>query len=91
MQGTKSATGFGRMILYTISVLIHARLIAAIDTAKNDTMDFEDMLRENYRGPIAFFTISVLLFIIVMLGCCLYVSKRGNLQNPDAVVVDFNL
>ena len=75
----------------TIFITIIIFLVPSIKALENDTGgDFEDFLRENYRGPIAFFVISVLLFVILMLSCCLYVSKRGNLHNPDAVPVDFN-
>lgn len=53
----------------------------------NDTGDFEDVLRENYRGPVAFVCISSLLFCILMLSCLLYVNNRGNLHNPDATTI----
>ncbi|KAI9562090.1 hypothetical protein GHT06_013056 [Daphnia sinensis] len=90
MEWTKSATKIVRMMLYAFCILLDAHLIPPVDAIENDTGDFEDVLREHYRGPVAFFTISVLLFIILMLSCCLYASKRSNLHNPDAIVVDFN-
>lgn len=90
MEWRKCATKVVRMMLYAFCILLHAHLINPVDAAENDTGDFEDVLRENYRGPIAFFTISVLLFVVLMLSCCFYASKRSNLHNPDAIVVDFN-
>lgn len=91
MEGMKCFAKNAMPVFSPFFLVITIYLISSIQAVENDTGgDFEDVLRENYRGPVAFFTISALFFVILMLSCCLYVSKRGNLHNPDAVPVDFN-
>ena len=55
-----------------------------VDSDGSTWGNYEDVLRENYRGPWAFTFICALIFVIIMLSCCLFVSERGGgLQNMD--------
>jgi len=39
--------------------------------------DFEDQIRENYRGPLAFFVLTVLVFIFFILVWCHCINSKG--------------
>ncbi len=39
--------------------------------------DFEDQIRENYRGPLAFFVLTVLAFIFFILVWCYCINSKG--------------
>lgn len=79
---------FHKDMMISIAVVIVLLLIPETRALGNDTGgNYEDVLRENYRGPVAFVCIASLLFVILMLSCALYVNNRGNLHNPDATPI----
>lgn len=39
--------------------------------------DFEDQIRENYRGPLAFYILAVLVFIFFILVWCYCINSKG--------------
>ena len=59
--------------------LAFSLIIDSAESAGNVTTptSFEDRIRENFRGPIAFVCICILSFILVLECCCYFIIKVG--------------